>query len=185
LTNVSRHARALLVWALLFSLVGGCASLGFESADSLMKEGQQLYADKKYDEAIAKFERVIQLDKTQWLAYLYLARCYIAKGTWTKALTNARLAYQAAPGGNDVLPTFTRALWGGGIEAFNNGQFREAISALNEYLHLQPADASGYMALGRAYLQTGERSDALNAFLKAFQIDPSTPELQELLRSLR
>ncbi len=181
----SRRAPAFIAVALMVSLVGGCASLGLESPDSLMKEGQQLYADKKYDEAIAKFERVIQLDKTQWLAYLYLARCYIAKGTWTKALTNARLAYQAAPGGDDVLPTLTRALWGGGIDAFNNGQFREAISALTEYLRLQPADASGYMALGKAYLQTGERSEALNAFLKAFQIDPRTPEVQELLRSLR
>src|SRR5439155_27157619 len=104
MTHGSRHAQALLAWALLVSLFGGCASLGLESPDSLMKEGQQLYADKKYDEAIAKFERVIQLDRTQWLAYLYLARCYIAKGTWTKALTNARLAYEAAPGGEDVLP---------------------------------------------------------------------------------
>jgi Flp pilus assembly protein TadD len=185
MTRSRRCAPALLAWALMSLLVSGCASLGLESPDSLMKEGQQLYADKKYDEAIAKFERVIQLDKTQWLAYLYLARCYIAKGTWTKALSNARLAYEAAPASDDVLPTFTRALWGGGIEAFNNGQFREAISALTEYLRLQPADASGYMALGRAYMQTGERSEALNAFLKAFQIDPRTPEVQELLRSLR
>jgi len=185
MTQGSRHAQALLVWALLLSLMSGCASLGSESPDSLMKEGQQLYADKKYDEAIAKFERVIQLDKTQWLAYLYLARCYMAKGSWTKALSNARLAYQAAPGGEDVLPTFTKALWGGGVEAFNNGQFRDAISALTEYLRLQPADASGYMVLGRAYLQSGDRSEALRALLKALELNPSMPEVQELLRGLR
>ena len=185
MTRRWRYAPALIAWALLVSLFGGCASLGLESPDSLMKEGQQLYADKKYDEAIAKFERVIQLDRTQWLAYLYLARCYIAKGTWTKALTNARLAYEAAPGGEDVLPTLTKALWGGGIEAFNNGQFREAISALTEYLRLQPADASGYMTLGRAYLQSGDRSEALRVLLKALELNPSMPEVQELLRSLR
>jgi len=31
------------------------AWLGLETADSVMKEGQQLYLDKKYDEAIVKF----------------------------------------------------------------------------------------------------------------------------------
>jgi len=185
MTRGRRYAPALVTWALVVSIVGGCASLGSESPDSLMKDGQQLYADKKYDEAIAKFERVIELDKTRWLAYLYLARCYMAKGTWTKALSNARLAYEAAPGGEDVLPTFTKALWGSGIEAFNNGQFRDAISALTEYLRLQPADASGYLALGKAYLQSGDRSDALGALLKALELNPSMSEVQELLRSLR
>ncbi len=180
-----RHAPALIAWALVVSLVGGCAWPGFESPDSLMKEGQQLYLDKKYDEAIMKFERVIELDSTRWLAYVYIARCYMAKGSWSKAISSARLAYQAAPGGEDVVPTLARALWAGGTEALNNGQFREAISALTEYLRLQPADAPAYMALGRAYMQSGDRADALTAFLKAFQINPSMPEVQELLRSLR
>ncbi len=34
-------------------------------------------------------------------------------------------------------------------------------------------------------MQSGDRADALTAFLKAFQINPSMPEVQELLRSLR
>jgi tetratricopeptide (TPR) repeat protein len=150
-----------------------------------MKDGQQLYLDKKYDEAITKFERVIELDRTRWLAYVYIARCYMAKGTWSKAISNARLAYQASPGGQDVVPTLAQALWGGGIEALDNGQFREAISALTEYLRLQPADASGYVAPGKAYLHTGDRSDALNALFKALQLNPSMSGVEELLRGLR
>ena len=179
------HAVAIVTWALVVSLLGGCAWLGVETPDSLMKEGQQLYLDRKYDEAIVKFERVIELDSTRWLAYVYLARCYLAKGSWTKAIDNATLAYKAAPGGEDVVPTLTQALWGGGSEALKNGKFGEAISALTEYLRLRPADALGYMALGRAYMQSGDRSDALSAFLKALQINPSMPEVQELLRALR
>jgi cytochrome c-type biogenesis protein CcmH/NrfG len=52
-------------------------------------------------------------------------------------------------------------------------------------LRLQPADASAYMTLGRAYMQTGERSEALRALLKALELNPSMPEVQELLRGLR
>ena len=36
MTHGSRHAQALLAWALLVSLFGGCASLGLESPDSLI-----------------------------------------------------------------------------------------------------------------------------------------------------
>ena len=183
--RTQRHCVALVTWALVLSLLGGCAWLGFETADSLMKEGQQLYVDKKYDEAITKFERVLELDGTRWLAYVYLARCYMAKGSWTKTISNARLAYQASPGGEDVVPTLTQALLGGGTEALKNGQFREAISAFTEYVRLRPTDASGYVALGRAYMRSGDRSDALGAFLKALQINPSMSEVQELMRGLR
>jgi tetratricopeptide (TPR) repeat protein len=185
MTRAGRAAPAVVAWALLLALASGCAVLGFETPDSLMKEGQRLYLDQKYDEAIMKFERVIELDNTRWLAYVYIARCYMAKGGWSKAVSNARLAYQASPGGEDVAPILATALWRSGTEALNRGQLREAIAALQEYLRLQPADASGYMALGRAYMQSGDRSDALSAFLKAFQINPSTPEVQELLRGLR
>ena len=44
---------------------------------------------------------------------------------------------------------------------------------------------SGYLALGKAYLQSGDRSDALGALLKALELNPSMSEVQELLRSLR
>jgi len=128
----------------------------------------------------------MELDGTRWLAYVYIARCYMAKGSWTKAMSNARLAYQTKPAGQDVVPTLTQALWGGGTETLKSGQFREAISAFTEYLRLRPSDASAYVALGKAYpVQSGDRSDALRAFLRALQLNPSLPEATELLRGLR
>jgi len=180
-----RHGLALVTWALVAALVGGCAALGFETADSVMKEGQQLYLDKKYDEAIMKFERVLELDSTRWLAYVYLARCYMAKGSWTKAMSNARLAYGAAPAGEDVVPTLTQALWGGGLDALKSGQYRDAISAFTEYVRLRPSDASGYLELGRAFMQQGSIADAIANFGKSLQLNPNNPDASNLLRGLR
>lgn len=179
------HGLVLVTCALVVSLLAGCAWLGFETADSVMKEGQQLYLDRKYDEAIVKFERVIELDSARWLAYVYIARCYMAKGGWSKAMSNARLAYQAAPAGEDVVPTLAQALWGGGTEALKGGQFREAISAFTEYLRLRPADAAAYLELGRAFMQSGNVSGAVAAFGKALQLNPGQPEAADLLRGLR
>lgn len=178
------HGLTLVAWALVVSLLGGCAWLSAETPDSLMKEGQQLYLDKKYDEAIVKFERVIELDSTRWLAYVYLARCYMAKGTWTLAVTDARLAYEAQPGGEDVLPTFTEALLGGGAAAIRTGQFTKAIADFSEYISLHPTDAHGYLGVGQAYVGAGRYADAVGAFARGFQNDRGGALGQELLKGL-
>jgi hypothetical protein len=45
-TRTGQAAPAAVALALLLALVSGCAMLGL---DSLIKEGQQLYLDKKYE----------------------------------------------------------------------------------------------------------------------------------------
>ena len=49
MTRTGQAAPAAVALALLLALVSGCAMLGFETPDSLMKKGQQLYLDKKYE----------------------------------------------------------------------------------------------------------------------------------------
>jgi tetratricopeptide (TPR) repeat protein len=179
-----RHGVTAVTWLLVASLLGGCAALGFETPDSLMKEGQQLYLDKKYDEAIAKFERVLELENTRWLAYLYIARCYMAKGGWKLAISNARLAYQAAPAGENVLATFAEALLGGATSALRGGQFTDAISNFVEYIKLRPTDARGYLGAGQAYIGAGSYADALNAFVRGLQHDGNGALRQDFLKGL-
>jgi len=175
---------AVVAWLLVASLLGGCAALGFETADSVMKEGQQLYAEKKYDEAITKFERVLELDSTRWLAYVYLARCYMAKGGWKLAISNARLAYQTAPSGENVLATFADALLGGATASLRSGQFTEAISDFVEYIKLRPTDARGYLGAGQAYIGAGSYAEALSAFVRGFANDSNGALRQDLLKGL-
>jgi tetratricopeptide (TPR) repeat protein len=184
MTRGSRRAPALIAWTLVVALAGGCAWLGAETPDSLMKAGQQLYLDKKYDEALMKFERVIELDSTRWLAYVYIARSYMAKGSWTLAATNARLAYEAEPGGDDVLPTFTEALLGGGAAALRTGQFTKAVADFSEYTLLHGTDARGYLGLGQAYVAAGRYREAVGAFARGLQNDRGAALRQDLLKGL-
>ena len=183
----TRRARGATVvaWILLASLAGGCASLGLvETPDSLMKDGQKLSLDKKYDEAIMKFERVLELDSTRWLAYVSLARCYMAKGSFTLAVTNARLAYQAQPAGEDVVQTFTDALLAGGTAALRTGQFTKAVADFTDYITLHPNDAHGYLWIGQAYAGEGRYAEALTAFSRGFERDRSGADREALLKGL-
>lgn len=163
------RARTRNTIAFLLVVVGftaGCATLGLvESIDSLLKQGRELYEAKRYDEALAKFQEVIKREPASWAAYLYSARAYIGKAAWAPAIESGRKAYELAPSGQDVVPVFAEALAGGGRDALSRGQYTEAVTHLGEYVRLQPADARGYLDLGRAYLGSGRYSDALGTVL--------------------
>lgn len=179
------HGMPVVAWLLIAALAGGCAWVGLvETPDSLMKDGQKLYLDQKYDEAIMKFERVVELDSTRWLAYVYLARCYMAKGRFTLAVTDARMAYQAQPGGEDVQQTFAEALQSGGAAALRAGEFTKAIADFTDYIALHPHDAHGYLGIGQAYLGENRYADALAAFTRAFERDRSGAVREPLLKAL-
>jgi tetratricopeptide (TPR) repeat protein len=180
------HTRNTIACLLVvIGLTAGCATVGFlESVDSLLKQGRELYEAKRYDEALAKFREVITREPGSWSAYLYSARAYLAKAAWSPAIESGRKAYDLAPAGQDVVPVFAEALAGGGRDALARGQYAEAISRLGEYVRLKPADAHGYLDLGRAYLGSGRYSDALGTVLRGLGQGGDTKVRQELTATL-
>jgi len=179
-----RRRFAVVSCLLVVSLLAGCAGLGFETPDSVMAEGRELFLAKRYDEAIAKFEHVLELDSSRWLAYVYIARCYIGKFSWFSAIASARKAYQLAPSGEDVIPTFAEALFGGGVDALKNARFTDAISNFVEYLRLKPTDAAGYLNVGKAYLGAGNYGEALSAFVRGLTQGGGGSVRQDLVHGL-
>ena len=139
-STLSRRA-ALLVLA--SAVVGGCGGMGLlQDVDSLMKEGQRLYAEKKYDEAIDKFTDVVTRDFKHWPAYVWLARSYVAKGRWSDAIANARKAFDLAPSGQEAVKVLAEALLGGATDAMRRGQLAESIPLFREYLKFEGNNTS-------------------------------------------
>ena len=183
--TTQRRRQVLVTWLALFALVAGCAILGLEETpESLFRQGRELYQAGRYDEAIAKFEDVIHKDPRYWLAYLYLARSYIAKLAWGNAITNARKAFELAPQGEDVVLVFAEALFGGGVDALRRKQFTEAIGNFVEYIRLKPTDPRGYLNVGKAYLGNGSYGDALSSFVRGLAQGGEVAVRQELLQGL-
>ena len=168
--NVQRAWPALLLFvSMMFPGCGGVGPLGpslQEQIDALMKEGQQLYAAKNYDQSLAKFGEVVAKDATYWQAYVWLARTHVAKGNWADAIGNAKKAYELAPQGADVIAVLGQALYGGGLDALNRGQLTESVSRFVEYLKLEPGNVSAWLNVGKAYLGQQKFREALNAFMQ-------------------
>jgi len=163
------------VWAILLLLtsvtLGSCAGVTSgvsvqDQVDALMKQGQQLYSDKKYDESIATFGEVVAKDPKYWQAHVWMARSFMAKGSWLDAIVSAKKAYDLAPKGEDVIAVLGQALFGGGADALKNGRLQEAIPRFTEYLKLEPGNTSAWLNVGKAYLGQAQVREAFNAFVQ-------------------
>jgi tetratricopeptide (TPR) repeat protein len=156
--------RRIVALVLTVVMVAGCAQLMADSVESLLKQGIELFTQRRYDEAIARLLEVVRRDAKSWTAYLYLARSYVAKSSWADAIASGRKALELAPERGDVIPTLAEAFLGAGRDALARRQFAEAVSHFGEYVKLRPTDFQGYLQLGRAYLGRTAYADALRAF---------------------
>ena len=164
--------------------VAACAGLGVDSTDALLKQGIELFNARKYDEAIAKFQDVIRRDPKMWNAYLYLARSYIAKASWTDAIASARKALELAPRQGDVVPVLAEAFLGAGTDALTRRQFSDAVGHFGEYVKLRPTDFQGYLGLGRAFLGTGAYTDALRTIVQGLPHGSDAGTRRQLVQAL-
>lgn len=176
--------RRIVALVLAVAMVTGCAQLVADSVESLLKQGIDLFTQRKYDEAIAKLLEVVRRDAKSWTAYLYLARSYVAKSSWADAIASGRKALELAPERGDVIPTLAEALLGAGSDALARRQFSEAVSHFGEYVKLKPTDFQGYLQLGRAYLGTNAYADALRAFAQGLGQPADATGRKQLLQGV-
>lgn len=150
--------------------LAGCAGVpipGLDDVDTMLRDGEQLYRERRYDEAIAKFKMVIARDPYNWRAWLWLCRTYIVRALWGDAIEAGRQAFKLSPQGPEVVSTFLQALFGGGLAALNNGNFKESISHFGEYLKLDSGNGGAWLNVGKAYLGNKQYGDALKSLLQA------------------
>jgi tetratricopeptide (TPR) repeat protein len=149
----------------------GCAGVpgltGTSDSEALLREGEALYRQKRFDEAIDRFKQVIARDPLDWRAWLWLCRTYIVRLMWSDAIESGRKAFTLSPQGPEVLSTFLQALFGGGLEALNNGDFTQSIERFGEYLKLDSSNGNAWLNAGKAYIGNRQFADALQALVKA------------------
>lgn len=183
-SGLSMKQAWLTLLLMIAMTLAGCAGLGLQNEiDGLMKQGQQLYAEKKYDAAIDKFAEVVTKDPQYWQAYLWGARAFIAKGGWGGAIVNGKKAFELAPQGAEVVATFAEALFGAGSDALKNGRYAESIGHFFEFLKLEPGNARAWLNVGSAYLGQKQFREAFGA-LKQGLASSSGAERSELIRGL-
>lgn len=71
-----------------------------------------------------------------------------------------------------------------GLLLNQNKKFKEAESVLLKGITINPSDSELYYALTFVYIQTNNRSKAIQTAIKLKQLDPSNPNYQQIFNNL-
>lgn len=138
----------------------------------LLLHGRDAESDEYYRKAISAALEAIQIDPSYPETHAYLAEAYMDAGQLIEAIEAAQRAVELNPNRPDV----QRAV---GYVRESQGKYREAAEAYRQSLQLDPNVPYMWVTLGRNYrvltvlADAGYLDDAVNAFERAIQIDPS------------
>lgn len=148
--------------------------------ESLWGGGRAALQRGAFGDAAALFVEYIKLRPADAAGYLNAGRAYLGGRDWSAA---ARVLVDGLGRATD--PTtrqeFARTLLDGGQQALALGDARGAIGLLREGVRLEPRDVGGYVNLGKAYLSTGQTSEAFGALRRVLELAPQNEEARRLL----
>lgn len=147
-----------------------------QDANQHYNYGRSLFFNGKPEEAIAEFNRVLQLGASQAITartYHNMAGAYLSLGKRKEAKTYYELATRLNPEGY-------RSYLMLGVLQFEDSEFSPAQRNLEQSVQLLPSDVA-YLDLGKIYERQGRLQDARTAFEKAAQISPSFKDIQQNL----
>lgn len=118
-----------------------------------------------FDEAIAAWEKVLELEPTMVNAYEKLGKAYYTQGRFDKAGEIYRKELELKP--DDPMIYYSL-----GVVYRMNEQFEDAVKMQTKALSLNPNLATAYNELGLTYGKQKKLDEAIAAHKKALELDP-------------
>ncbi len=89
---------------IIFLLIGFCFfSIAYGDVQSSFEAGNKFYEEKKYDQAIAEYEKVLAENIESSTIYFNLGNSYFKKGDLGKAILNYHRAKRLEPSDDDII----------------------------------------------------------------------------------
>jgi len=148
-----------------------------EKSVELLEQGNQLYKDGKYDEAIAAYQKFQETNPGLYQIQISIADCYREKGEFDKAIAlyNEVIGQSASDAtmGRDMA---AKALAGIGNSHLKQGRLQEAQGFFEKSIETSPKDEILAYNVGEIYFSNQALDPAIRYFELAAQIKPSWPD---------
>lgn len=131
----------------------------------LIKEGNELFEQGTYDEAIEKFQQVVNSAPEYYQYYVNLGNCYKEKGDYQKAIENYTKVLEQEP-------DQTAALLNIGESYVLMDKMEEGIGYFEKVIAQNPTDPVIFYNLGEIYATSGNHEKALENYQKAAELKP-------------
>ncbi len=124
----------------------------------------------KYDQAIANFDRAIEINPRYAKAYTHRGNVYWHKRQYTQAIANYSTALVINP--RDAVAYNNR-----GIAYVSKGRYTLAIGNFDRAIEINPRYAKAYTNRGNVYWHRGQYDQAVSDFSRAVEIDPTRADV--------
>lgn len=163
---------------LSFALISAHANEQQPSLEQQMLHARQLATDGQREAALILYERLLEQSPNNGDVLLARGRTLAWMNRWHESERDL-LAVATAN------PTYTDAWSALGDMYFWSDRPTKAIEAYSQWAALSPNEPTPYLALGRAFRDARDYSDATRAFQQAKQNGADALQIEELLASLR
>lgn len=154
-----------------------------KNASAYFYAGVSEYNLKSYRNATGLLHKAISLLPNYADAYVFLGICYTRLGLKDSVLYSITKAEEVAPL-SAARQSAAREYQLAGTEAFNRGDWQEALSLYNEALSIKPDDADALYYIGGVYLSRQNVNKAREYWKKSIAINPQQKEANEWLAKI-
>lgn len=141
-----------------------------ETITSKVEFGKNLITLRKFNEAIAVFDSVLKVDKTNPDALFNKSLCYFRLEEYDSSLASLNLLVKFAPKISDVYNLK-------GLVEIKKNDTNSALNDFNKAIELDKKFAEAYLNRAKIYLDRGKIDDAYNDLLKSNSLDTLNPEV--------
>jgi tetratricopeptide (TPR) repeat protein len=168
---------------------------------SEVERGDQLYSEKKFQEALAVFSSILEKNPHLYIIKKNIGTCYFAMENYEKALENFLQVQEKQPNRGDLLVAIANTYnnWGkqdqaiewykriplseirdidtaynAGVVFSNSGNQADALKYFQKAVEIDPQFADGYYQLGLCRVALGSSAEAIEALKKFIELAPES-----------
>ncbi len=141
---------------------------------TLLQEGNQLFSEKKYQEAVEKFEGFLEKNPDLYQVHINVGNCYKEMGEYDKAIAAFDVVLEKTREEKNTLDgdeKAAHALAGIGETYIMKGEVETAKSFLQQAIDIFPDDENMSFKIGEIYFKQGEAAKGIEFYDKAIQIN--------------
>lgn len=147
-----------------------------EESIPIFEEANELYEQKKYSEAVAKYKEFLEKNPTIYQVNINIGSCYQEMGEYDKAIEayNEILnRVKEEKGSFEGDEGAARALTSLGASYIKKGDLEKAREYLKQAIDIFPGDETIPFNIGEIYFNQGETDKAIEYFKLAIQVNES------------
>jgi superkiller protein 3 len=141
-----------------------------QQSSLLLEQGNIFYANNQYEEAIASYDKALEIKPDYYKAWENKGGVMFKLGQYEKAIT----AYDKAL---SIQPNYYQAWNNQGNGLLHLNRYEEAISAYDKSIAIKSDFEQSYFSRGIALFSLGKNEEAIISIDKALEIKPDDPNL--------